>query len=76
MLIIFIVLFLKRRTVITYEMTYFNSGYNYDKEVSKASYIFVLWTVNKLLPPLYVYTYGIVLFSSHTHYMVNSKLSF
>ena len=57
-------------------MTYFNSGYNYDKEVSKASYIFVLWTVNKLLPPLYVYTYGIVLFSSHTHYMVNSKLSF
>ena len=34
--------------------------YNYDKEVPKASYIFVLWTVNKfdgLLPSLYVYTY-------------------
>ena len=42
-------------------MTYFNSGYNYDKEVPKASYIFVLWTVNIfdwLLPPLYIYTYA------------------
>ena len=42
-------------------MTCFNSGYNYDKEVSKASYMFVLWTVNifdSLLPPLYVYTYA------------------
>ena len=38
--------FFRRRKVITYEMTYFNSEYNYDKEVPKASYIFVLWTVN------------------------------
>ena len=41
-------------------MTYFNSEYNYNKEVPKA-YIFVLWTVNIfdwLLPPLYVYTYA------------------
>ena len=40
---------------------YFNSEYNYDQEVSKASYIFVLWTANIfdwLLPPLYVYTYA------------------
>ena len=45
-LILFIVLFVQQRRVITYETTYFNSGYNYDKEVSKASYIFVLWTAN------------------------------
>ena len=38
--------FFRRRKVITYEMTYFNSEYNYDKGVPKASYIFVLWTVN------------------------------
>ena len=41
-------------------MTHFNSEYNYDKEVPKASYISALWTVNifdRPLPPLYVYTY-------------------
>ena len=27
-------------------MTCFNSEYNYEEEVAKASYIFVLWTVN------------------------------
>ena len=27
-------------------MTYFNSEYNYDQKVHKASYVFVLWTVN------------------------------
>ena len=27
-------------------MTHFNSEYNYDKEVTEASYIFLLWTVN------------------------------
>ena len=42
-------------------MIYFNSGYNHDKEVPRASYTFVLWTVNvfdRLLPPLCVYTYA------------------
>ena len=41
-------------------MAYFISGYSYDKEVSKGSYIFVLWTANifdPLFPPLYVYSY-------------------
>ena len=27
-------------------MTYFKSECNYDKKVNKASYVFVLWTVN------------------------------
>ena len=32
--------------MITFELTYFNSEYNYDEEVPKASYIFVLWAIN------------------------------
>ena len=43
-----------------YEMTYVNSEYNYDNEVSKASCIFVSWTVNifdSVLPSFCVYTY-------------------
>ena len=39
-------------------MTHFNFEYNYEEEVPKAAYIFVLWTVKVfdwLLPPLYVY---------------------
>ena len=40
--ILFIVIFFWQRKVITYEMTYFNSEYNYDEELSKASYMFVL----------------------------------
>ena len=44
--ILFIALFFRQKRSITHEMTYFNSEYNYDKEVPKASYIFVLWTVN------------------------------
>ena len=59
-------------------MTYFNSEYNYDKEVPKASYIFVLWTVIYLIDSslLCMLTHmRIVLFSSHAYYMVNSNLS-
>ena len=64
-----------QKRIITYEMTYFNSKYNQDKEVPKASYIFVLWTVNTfdwLLPPLYVYTctYCFVLFLNSINYKV------
>ena len=44
--IIYCLFFFRRRRVITYEMTYFNSEYTCDKEVPKASCIFVLWTVN------------------------------
>ena len=45
-------------------MTYFNSEYNYDKEVPKDS------------SPLSMFTHvRIVLFFSHAYYMVNSKLS-
>ena len=43
-----------------YEMTYVNSEYNNDNEVSKASCIFVSWTVNifdSVLPSFCVYTY-------------------
>ena len=45
MSILFIVLSFQQRRMITYEMTYFNSKYSYDKEVPK-TYVFVLWTVN------------------------------
>ena len=51
MLILFIVLFFQQRRVITNEMTHFNSEYSYDKEVPKASRIFVSWTA--------VYCYGL-----------------
>ena len=44
--ILLIVLFFPRRRMITYDITYFNSEYNYDREVPTALYIFVLWTVN------------------------------
>ena len=40
-------------------MTYVNSEYNYDNEVSKASCIFASWTVNifdSVLPSFCVYT--------------------
>ena len=60
-------------------MNYFNSGHNYDKEVPKASYIFVLGLLIYLIdsPLLCMFTHmHIVLFSSHAYYMVNSKLSF
>ena len=35
--ILFVVLLIQRKRVLTYEMTYFNSEYNYDKDVPKAS---------------------------------------
>ena len=39
-------LFFRQRRVIRYEMNRFNSESNRGKEVSQASYIFVLWTVS------------------------------
>ena len=76
--VLFIVLFFRPRRVITYEMTYFNSEYNYDKEVPKESYIAVLWPVNILdfdSSLLCMFTHmHIVLFSSHAYHIVNFKL--
>ena len=61
-------------------MTYFNSEYNYDKEVPKASYIFYLFCelliclIDSSLLCMFTHMH-IVLFSSLAYYMVNSKLS-
>ena len=60
-----------KRRVIKYEINYFNSKYKYDKEVPKASYIFVLWMSMYLIDYSLLCMFTnvcIVLFSSCTFF--------